>query len=316
MTDRDVVLENEHFRLERLADGVFAAVNTVEGGAMSNAGIIDLGGETVVFDAFVTRAAASELRVVAERLTGRAPRYLVNSHGHGDHVWGNAIFLPEAAILASAGTASMMRDPARATADPAELAEHVERLERALAEETDEVARSNLAGNLYPRRWVLEELPLIATAPHLVLHGALEICGSARCVRLVVGDRAHTRGDVYLACPEDRIVFLGDLGFFQDAPPYIAPEGDAAAWADRLREFESSEVICYVPGHGDVGGPAELLVLRGFLDAAVDAARRVVEDEGTVDDLIERLRETEYARWERTTLYRASLQSVLQGMAT
>ena len=45
----------------------------------------------------------------------------------------------------------------------------------------------------------------------------------------------------------------------------------------------------------------------------VGAVREVAGAGGAVDDVVERLRETEYARWEKTTLYRASIQSVLEG---
>jgi len=76
------LLETEHVHVERPAGGVFAA-------------IVDLAEETLVLDAFMPRAAAVEL-------TGRSPRHLVNSRGHGDHVGGNAVFLPEAAIRATA----------------------------------------------------------------------------------------------------------------------------------------------------------------------------------------------------------------------
>ena len=312
MTAPKLVLENEHFRLERLADGVFAAIATLEGGAMSNAGIVDLGDETLVFDAFLTRAAAKALRAAAEELTGRAPRYLVNSHGHGDHVWGNSIFLPEADVLASEGTAAMMTAEERSSIEPAELADVIDQLERALAEETDEIVRFNYEGNLYPRKWLLEELPLDLAPPTVMLEGSREIRGSRRTVRLVVVDRAHTEGDVYLLCPDDRVVFLGDLGFFKDLPAYIAPEGDAAAWADVLREFEALAVDSFVPGHGDIGGVPELADQRGFLDAAIEAAREAAAVSGTVDDVVARMRETEYAKWEKTTLYRASLEAVLQ----
>jgi cyclase len=311
MTERKTVLENDHFRLRRLTDGVFAAIGTVEGGAMSNAGIVDLGDETVVFDAFLTRAAAAELRAAAEELTGRAPRYLVNSHGHGDHVWGNAVFRPVASILASGGTAAMMTAEERASIDPAGLAAAIERLEQALAEEADEAVRLDIEGNLYPRKRLLEELPLDLAPPTIVFEGAMEIRGSRRTVRLVTAERAHTAGDVYLVCPADRIAFLGDLGFFGDSPPYIAPEGSAAGWSSILRDFESLDVGRFVPGHGGVGGVPELVAQRGFLDAVIGAARQVAGG-GTVDDVVDRMRETEYARWEKTTLYRASLESALR----
>jgi len=311
MSDRDTILENEHFRLERLAEGVYAAIKTLEGGAMGNAGIVDLGGETVVFDAFLTRAAATELRTAAETLTGRPPRYLIDSHAHGDHVGGNCVFLPEAAIVASTATADRLSAQSDEAIEPAELIEYIEKLERALAEETDERVRFNVEGNLYPRRWLLQELPLDLALPSLALDGRLTIRGSQRTVQLVVVDRAHTDGDVVLLCPDDRIAFLGDLGFFQDSPPYIAPEGDAASWAERLSDYERLDIEHFVPGHGNVGGAEELVTQRGFLDTVVGVAQDVATRGGTVDDVIERLQETEYARWEKTTLYTASLQSVL-----
>ena len=314
MTAPNVVLENEHFRLDELAEGIYVAIATLEGGAMSNAGIVDLGDETLVFDAFLTRAAAKELRDAAEQVTGRAPRYLVNSHFHGDHVLGNCVFLPEAAIFASSGTTATMtaHDDSSDEEDRAELAASIEQMERVLADETDEPNRINYEGNLYPRKRLFDELPVIRVLPTVVFEGTLEVRGSGRTVRLVASDRAHTEGDVHLLCPDDRVVFLGDLGFFEDLPAYVAPQGDATAWAAALREFESLAADAFVPGHGDVGGVPELAAQCGFLDAAVEAAREVAAGGGTVDGVVERMRETEYARWEKTTLYRPSLEAVLQ----
>jgi len=59
---------------------------------MSNAGIIDLGNSTLIFDTFNTQQAAEDLKVAAEELTGHSVQYVVNSHWHGDHVRGNQAF--------------------------------------------------------------------------------------------------------------------------------------------------------------------------------------------------------------------------------
>lgn len=311
MINKRVVLENEHFRLEQLADGIFAAISTLKGGAMSNAGMVDLGNGTLVFDAFLTRAAATELRAAAERLTGRPPTYLVNSHSHGDHVLGNHVFLPEATIVASRGTRGEMAAEDAGEVDRAELERFIGRLEAALAEETDERVRFNYEANLNPRKWLLEELPIALAVPTVVVDGEIEIHGSERVVRLITAGRAHTDGDLYLLCPGDRVAFLGDLGFFQDSPAYIAPSGSAVGWSATLRRFEALDIDLFVPGHGRVGGPEDLSAQCGFLDAAVEAVRGTVGGGGTVNDVIERMRRTEYARWEKTTLYAASLQSVL-----
>jgi cyclase len=312
MSTQETVLENEHFRVEQLADGVFAAIKALKGGAGSNAGIVDLGDETLVFDAFMTRAAAMALRAAAEQLTGRAPRYLVNSHGHGDHVAGNGVFLPEAGILGSAQTAAMMTAQARASIDPAELAASIRELEKAVAEAPDEDTRKAYESTLYSRRWVQKELPVQVVPPTVILDGRRELRGSKRTVELVSVGRAHTAGDIVLLCPADRVAFIGDLGFFTDRPPYIAPEGDAEAWSSRLTELAAREIDRYVPGHGAVGGAEQIEDERAFLDAVADAAREVAAGGGSFDDLTETLHATAYARWEGLPFYAASLRSALE----
>lgn len=315
MSARETGLENTHFRIERLADGVFAAIKALEGGAGSNAGIVDLGDETLVFDAFMTRAAATALRAAAVELTGRTPWLLVNSHGHGDHIGGNAAFLLEATILATAETAEMMISEGRAAIDPAELAASIKQLEETIAEAPDEEIRQSYESNLCSRKWLQKELPVVVSPPTMILDGRLELRGTKRTVELVCAGRAHTAGDIVLLCPGDQVAFIGDLGFFTDRPPFIAPEGDAAAWSSWLGDLKARDIDRYVPGHGAVGGAIQLATLRAFLDAVVAAAGEVAKRNGTVDDLIQRLHESDYARWEKMPFYEASLRSALEQAA-
>lgn len=96
-----------HFRLEELAQGVFAAIHTPGGGAMSNAGIIDLGDRTLIFDTCQSPEAATDLQRAAATLCGRPVDYVVNSHWHGDHVLGNQTFAA-ATIIATPTTRVLM----------------------------------------------------------------------------------------------------------------------------------------------------------------------------------------------------------------
>src|SRR5512147_122812 len=96
--------ESEHFTYHELADGVWAAIIKPFGLAASNSGIVDLGDCTLIFDTTFSPASAVELRATAERLTGRPVSYVLNSHWHQDHVFGNAIFAPEVEIHATART--------------------------------------------------------------------------------------------------------------------------------------------------------------------------------------------------------------------
>jgi hypothetical protein len=54
-------------KIERVHEGVYAAIAEEDGVAVGNAGFVDLGGETLVFDTHVSLAAARELRAAAER---------------------------------------------------------------------------------------------------------------------------------------------------------------------------------------------------------------------------------------------------------
>ncbi|MCX5973596.1 MAG: hypothetical protein NTU59_02755 [Coprothermobacterota bacterium] len=66
---------SSYFRLKPLADGVFAALSTDSRWATSNAGFVNLGDRTLVFDSFASPQAAQELRLAAEQETGhRADR--------------------------------------------------------------------------------------------------------------------------------------------------------------------------------------------------------------------------------------------------
>src|SRR5579884_956728 len=99
----------ERFRLEQIAGGVYAAIAIAGCGAQGNAGLIDLGdGRVLVFDTFLTPAAAREFQMAAERLLGHVPTLVVNSHWHADHVYGNQIFAGDAHIITTERTREIM----------------------------------------------------------------------------------------------------------------------------------------------------------------------------------------------------------------
>jgi len=67
--------ESQHYKLEKLSDGIFTAIHNSEGGyAICNAGIIDQCDKTIVIDPFFSPAAARDLKKHAgkvQRLSDR-----------------------------------------------------------------------------------------------------------------------------------------------------------------------------------------------------------------------------------------------------
>src|SRR5439155_16939786 len=83
-------------------------------GAVANAGVIRVGDYTIVFDTFVSTAAADELRISAEVIAPVA--YAINSHWYGDHVNGNKAF-DDVPIVATERTRELIEERGHAHID-------------------------------------------------------------------------------------------------------------------------------------------------------------------------------------------------------
>ncbi|MEP6896721.1 MAG: MBL fold metallo-hydrolase, partial [Chloroflexota bacterium] len=105
-----ILPQSEHFTYHELADGVWAAIVISTGLAASNSGIVDLGNRTLIFDTTLSPVTATELRSLAESLTGRPVTYVLNSHWHSDHVFGNAIFDPATEIYSTKRTCEIITE--------------------------------------------------------------------------------------------------------------------------------------------------------------------------------------------------------------
>ncbi|MEL7658697.1 MAG: MBL fold metallo-hydrolase [Bacillota bacterium] len=84
--------KSQYYQTIKLADGVFAFIDTYERKAGSNSGLIDLGDRVIVFDTFFSPNAARDLRKAAEAMSNGRPITVINSHNHIDHIRGNQFF--------------------------------------------------------------------------------------------------------------------------------------------------------------------------------------------------------------------------------
>jgi len=282
-----VLSTSVHFTLEQLADGVYAAIATPEGAAYSNAGIVDMGDHTLIFDTFDAPQAAQDLRSAAERLTGRPATYVIISHWHPDHWSGNQAFAGHATIIATHRTLEEMRPVAQEIAesglDPSELEQAIRDNQARLETETDERWRAGLVRSISRLRHSLEALPTLSVhLPDLTFETRLVFHGSRRSADLLTWGAGHTSSDCLLVLPEERITFAGDLAFFCSQPfmPYCDPQ----AWIICLDKLEQLAVDTFVPGHGPLGTMTDIALQRQYLvmleETVADAikAGRAVEE--------------------------------------
>jgi cyclase len=262
----------EHYAFETLGDGIHVGRARPEGTGLSNTGVIDLGGSTLVFDTSLTLRSAREIRENSITLTGRVPDLTANSHWHLDHMLGNQVFA-DGAIYASRRTIEILlekRTELEGELSRERLAADIRDLERKREASTSGSGRTQYEAALRFNRALLEEsLELKFTPPSKEFDGELRLPGRGD-VRLRSFGAGHTDSDVILHSAEHRIVFAGDL-VVSGTHPNLG-SGDPGHWLTVLDRIEELRPERIVPGHGPVGSDETLGVMRDYLGAVLERA--------------------------------------------
>ena len=248
-------------RLEKLADGVYAHVQPDGGWVLSNGGFLPGGNGGIVID---TAGTERRNRSLIEQMAAIDPhpvRLIINTHHHGDHTYGNAMF------------------------DQAEILAH--RTCR------DEIITAGLSmQNMFPTvEWGHVEV----RPPTMVFDGQQTIWHDGIELQLLHLGPAHTRGDIVVWLPEQRILFTGDLVMGRVTP--FSGMGTGRGLMETLGKLQDLEPRIVVPGHGAVGGPELLQDQIDYLHWLLKIAR-----EGRADALepLELARKVDlgaYAEW-------------------
>lgn len=275
-----------HFRLQQLAQGVYAAINRQDGWAIGNAGIVDMGDSTLVFDTTLTPASAGELRASAEYLTGHSVSIVINSHYHNDHTWGNMEFIPQSLVLSSTATREQILEKGKqeylfyktnASQQRAEL-------QREYDDATDERSRDALRSWLTYHQAVHKNLRRIRRiTPSMTFDEQLCLCGLDRQIELLAFEDGHTDSDVILYLPAEGIIFMADLlcaGFH----PYLE-ECDPQSLKAILGQIANLDADTYVPGHGNIGSKGDLACMEEYVLLVDQLARQHICSEKPEESL-------------------------------
>ncbi len=247
-------MKSPYFNVEKVADGVYAAIAIEDRGAWGNAGFVDLGDTTLVFDSMLTPAAASDLRHAAEHFTENQVSHLVNSHYHFDHVFGNQVF-QDVTIIATARTQELMvenLDFTNVTSIQNEIRKNNEELSAQIVGERSPWIQRWLQNEIAERQKFIEALPnLQLTLPNQTFVDQLEIQGSKRRIELITYGGGHTDSDAIMYLPDEGIAFMGDL-VLVDTHPMLAT-GNPNEWLAILEKIIALPIQKIIPGHGRVG---------------------------------------------------------------
>jgi quinoprotein relay system zinc metallohydrolase 2 len=278
-------------KISEVAPGVFVhfGVNelmTAENeGGIANVGFV-VGDEAVaVIDTGGSVREGLRLRAAIRSVTAKPIRYVINTHAHPDHVFGNAAFAREGALFVghpNLGRALSERGPFYLT------------------------AFRRIMGD------VLDDVELVAPRPP---PSPPPLGGEGRVgdeQRLDLGNRvltlhgwgvAHTDNDLTVLDEVTQTLFAGDLVFLRHIP---VVDGSLRGWLAALGALARIPARRVIPGHGpSAPWPAALDDERRYLERLAQDCRALIKGGTPLAAAVATAGAAEKSRWELFAEYNA-----------
>lgn len=217
-------VQAEEFELKKVTDGIYVHhgkhLDIDEGyqGDICNLGVIIGHDAIAVIDSGGSKKTGEQLLAAIRRISQLPIRYVINTHVHPDHTYGNAAFQ---------------------------------------AESTHFVGHEKLATNMLLRKEQYEKLnarllgadgaasPTIP--PDTLVHTEQTLDLGNRVLQLQARRVAHTHTDLTILDTQTNTLFAGDLLFAQRTP---VVEGDLKGLIAVLEKINQQQYALIIPGHG------------------------------------------------------------------
>ncbi|MCC2961599.1 quinoprotein relay system zinc metallohydrolase 2 [Massilia sp. IC2-278] len=268
-------------RIDQIAPGVYVHIGQhkdfEEGydGDIANIGFVVGSDAVAVIDTGGSYAVGMALKQALRAVTQLPIRYVINTHGHPDHVFGNAAFTEA--------------DPTAGEGQP-RLVGHAT-LPRFLA----------LRGDAYVRN-LKQQLGTGAGASRLVAPGEtvqdrLTLDLGGRKLELRAWPKAHTDNDLSVFDAASGTLWTGDLLFIERTP---AIDGDLQGWLAAMDALDKMPAGLTIPGHGPVtrDRKAALARQRHYLATLLHDVRAGIRQGADMPTTMATAAASERSRWQ------------------
>jgi quinoprotein relay system zinc metallohydrolase 2 len=265
----------EPLTVTEIAPGVFVHQGRYELFAPTNAGdtsnsgfIIGRDGVAVIDTGGSPRIGEALLAAIRGR-TKLPVKYVINTHMHPDHVFGNVAFEAE---------------------KPTFVGHH--KLPRALAARAERYLAINKELLGAPAFAGTKLIP-----PTLLVDGKTELDLGDRTLVLEAQKTAHTDNDLTIFDKQTGTLFLGDLLFARHTP---ALDGSIRGWIDLIAQLKArSDVARVVPGHGPASMrfPDALAPEEHYLKTVADDVRAMIKQGRTLSEAMKTAALSEKDAW-------------------
>lgn len=295
------MLQAQEITSKKLQDDVLVVTGT--GG---NITAVDTGDGLLVVDTFISPSTGRAARAEMEKHFPGVPiRYVINTHYHWDHTFGNQVF-KDALIVAHINNSDRVRaDYAERASEIQGAAGRIKELEAHLAQhagkESDKAEEiTEELERLKRMRENYGDFELVPAPFSLEAGARIELGG--KTFHLFHFGPAHTDGDIIVLDAEDRVLVMGDV-LFNHMLPYIDVNGgaDIVNWIDTLSRLigMADRYDAVVPGHGEVGDVQALRDKKQYLQDLWDLVAKARADGMTLEQAKEQLKLEKYSEWGR-----------------
>ncbi len=229
---------------EELSEGVFRRRFPF---LRSNIGVVIGEDGVLLIDSRESREAAEELAGELRTLTPKPVRWVVNTHWHWDHVFGNAAF-PDAVVWGHRTCRRMLLD---------HPVQHREDARKWMPED----------------RWgEIDRVEIVPPARTFEALAAVDVGG--RQVEAAYHGRGHTDGDILIHCGE--VTFMGDL--VEEGEPPKMGDSYPFDWPATLTVALPTLRPTVVPGHGGLLTPAAVEESQNLMEQVAEWLREVLHE--------------------------------------
>jgi len=251
--------------IQKLADGVYVAAHTELPSLLPDANSVFIinDEDAVVVDTNLTLESARASLEQLRKLTSKPVRFVINTHWHDDHVTGNQVYhdaFPSAEFIAHDETREglMTESIANRKSMQEGAPQVVEQMKSQMAEgkslfggELTPSIRESHEGDLARVEQYLADTPkLQRVLPTITLTDRLTLHRGNRTIEIRYLGRGHSRGEVVVYLPQEKILVVGDL--VSPTEPLIGDKSNVGEWIGTLEKLQQIPADTIIPGHGPV----------------------------------------------------------------